>query len=992
MLKKKDTKSTLGVDKIFTGSFTEYTDYVCIPMTIDKKPAISWKGLIKTPEHKFLPEHNIAILTGKINQITVIDIDNPKPGKKENDGMKMYEELLDKYNEGCELETPVCITQSNGLHLYFKYDPDIKTTTGVNGYSVDIRNDGALIICPPSVGQKGEYEWKEGLSLHKVDVMEIPPWFKEWLGFGPKTQKIVRDKVKKIDSYVPNKENIFIYDEDNIYKLLKSLPSNYLSEYSDWIIITSCLKSEGLKDLWDRWSESSTSYDSDSNEEIWTSLEPKLNIYYLMIIAQKEGIYIDYQIIIRTKKINFMTKIPDTIINQKYLNKKCFDNTRTQIVKSNCGTGKTTLSAEFIKDLIEDRGYKILSLTVRVSLAYQQVKNFKQNKIKMDIYKDLDSNQLNKTNKLIIQIDSITKLDLMHWKNTIIYLDEVSALFSYILISTTLKDKRVEILNILIDLLNNASYVLCTDADVNDVVLTMFDKLKIKYHLIENTYKNIKDIKAIEYDNKEVLINKMQDLLLNDKKIICCFDSKAEMDLTVKRLKNFCEDNELDKQLNNFLIYSSAEGDEKDFLNINDKWKSKNIFFTPKITIGVSFDNKESRDVFLIARGNSINAFGYVQQISRCRNIGKLYYYVVKKYQYLKYDSPADVQEQYKDLLKDYKGVYHNIKPNPDDNINDDINAEINDINKLKTIKENNGTYYDYDTKEWKFNDSLYNNLFFIHEYHDHILRSAPREQLRWMLEAKGYQIKYNNQTIDDKEEKEIKKEIAECKEELVEDLDKMNHRALYNKESSLTDAEKKIREDAERRAKYLNINFMKKVDKEKYEEYLVDDKVFTHFCTYKLLMDSEAKLNQKIANELENDYCVMNAKSLLTKIKLIRQLEGILDIKTLEIDTAIDVERFDEEVEIKDKLKNTIKNTFRSNRNIEKDDFKNWYYQLIQMYRHILGGNIFNYKLARYDDQRYLMYTINTTIIDQYADIIKLSHKSINVDKKLFKIKTQEV
>jgi hypothetical protein len=117
-MNKNQENSTIivGEEKIYTN----YTDYVCIPMTIEKKPAISWKGLTKTPKDKFLPEHNIAILTGKINRITVIDIDNPKPGKKELDGMKMYEELLDKYNKGCELETPVCITQSDGLHLYLK--------------------------------------------------------------------------------------------------------------------------------------------------------------------------------------------------------------------------------------------------------------------------------------------------------------------------------------------------------------------------------------------------------------------------------------------------------------------------------------------------------------------------------------------------------------------------------------------------------------------------------------------------------------------------------------------------------------------------------------------------------------------------------------------------------------------------------------------------------------------------------------------------------
>jgi hypothetical protein len=214
-----------------------------------------------------------------------------------------------------------------------------------------------------------------------------------------------------------------------------------------------------------------------------------------------------------------------------------------------------------------------------------------------------------------------------------------------------------------------------------------------------------------------------------------------------------------------------------------------------------------------------------------------------------------------------------------------------------------------------------------------------------------------------------------------------MNHRALYNKESSLTDAEKKIRESAERRAKYLNINFNKKIDKEEYEEYLIDDKIFTHFCTYKLLMDSDVKLNQKIADSLENDYCVLNAKSLLTKIKLIRQLEGILEIKTLEINTAVDVERFDEEVEISDKIKNTIKNTFRSNRNIEEDNFKNWYYQLIQMYKNVLGNDIFKKTHAhREGGVQYWIYSIDRVCSVKYDEIIKKQNNKIVIKEKIFK------
>jgi hypothetical protein len=64
MIKQNQKNSTIIVEE--EKIYANYADYVCIPMTIDKKPAISWKGLIKTPEHKFLPEHNIAILTGKL--------------------------------------------------------------------------------------------------------------------------------------------------------------------------------------------------------------------------------------------------------------------------------------------------------------------------------------------------------------------------------------------------------------------------------------------------------------------------------------------------------------------------------------------------------------------------------------------------------------------------------------------------------------------------------------------------------------------------------------------------------------------------------------------------------------------------------------------------------------------------------------------------------------------------------------------------------------
>jgi hypothetical protein len=404
------------------------------------------------------------------------------------------------------------------------------------------------------------------------------------------------------------------------------------------------------------------------------------------------------------------------------------------------------------------------------------MRNFK--KLKMSLYKNLDEEEINKQNRLIIQIDSITKLDIDKWYNTIIYLDEISCLLSYVLTSTTLKNKRVMIFNTLYRLLKQASYVLCSDADINDMVLDYFRKIGIKFHLIENKHKNINKIKAHEYSDKEILIRKMEQTLLKGEHIIACFDSKTEMDIVVERLKKFCEDNKLWKQLNNFLVYSSTKGDDSDFLIINDRWIMKNIFYTPKITIGVSFDNKEPRDVFLIALGNSINSFGYVQQISRCRNINELHYYVCKKYQELQYDSSEYVKAYYSEFIKKYDTLHVGNKYILEDD-EDSVHINRSDYEKVKILVDNGDAKLDYDSEEWTLHDSIFNDLFYVHEYYDNVLRSAPREQFRWMLQDKGFDIVYINESISKALKEEVIEKCKIVKKRVIKDQESLNKKSF---------------------------------------------------------------------------------------------------------------------------------------------------------------------------------------------------------------------
>jgi len=81
---------------------------------------------------------NVAILTGKVSNLTVVDFDD----------MKSYEHCC----ELCpELAQRYTVLSRRGVHLYFAYDDNLVTTADcftVPG--VDIRNDGGCIIAPPS--------------------------------------------------------------------------------------------------------------------------------------------------------------------------------------------------------------------------------------------------------------------------------------------------------------------------------------------------------------------------------------------------------------------------------------------------------------------------------------------------------------------------------------------------------------------------------------------------------------------------------------------------------------------------------------------------------------------------------------------------------------------------------------------------------------------------------------------------------------------------
>lgn len=125
-----------------------------IPVGKDKKPLIAWKEYQNKRAtyteverwYKKYPDMQIAIVTGKISKVIVVDIDDPD----------MDREWLPK--------TAIVKTGSGGFHYYYHYTEGMQNKAGIKE-KVDIRGDGGYVLAPPSCNEKGEYKWLEQRPL-----------------------------------------------------------------------------------------------------------------------------------------------------------------------------------------------------------------------------------------------------------------------------------------------------------------------------------------------------------------------------------------------------------------------------------------------------------------------------------------------------------------------------------------------------------------------------------------------------------------------------------------------------------------------------------------------------------------------------------------------------------------------------------------------------------------------------------------------------------
>jgi hypothetical protein len=583
-------------------------------------------------------------------------------------------------------------------------------------------------------------------------------------------KEYIIDSSKKINLPIRN----YIYKNINFNKIKESLNklNNYSDNYLQWLLITFCLKDLYLSSnkneqlnvykLFEEFSKQSIKYNKKNNKNIFFNVEPKLDINYLFKISDNDYHifpFYDYKNIIFNKNnhTNIIVKNEkyiDLDINEILTNKYIF-------IKSPTGTGKTT----YLKKLINKININnIISITSRVNLAGEHVKH-----LNLEFYLDLKN--FEKSNKLVIQLESLIKCEYELYKDGIVILDEINSLLSH-LRSPTLDKRRKQVYMYLIELITNARYVICLDADLSDWNINFLQEIKKEQYIVYyNTIQNKLNNKAVFYVSDQIMIDKMDYQIKNKEYFISCFDSLKKMNLIIEYL---LKTNKKD----DFLIYSS----EINYSLIDTSlWENKFVFFTPTIIYGIDF-NYLPVDVFCFVYKTHLNPLQIYQMISRARNQKLVHVYCKEKEYICKYKSVDDV------------------------------------INETKLYEKNFGyllpTYNNY----IDIDDKAYRIMYYNYKFMDSILKTNIKAYLIDIMENKGYDIEYNNENKNNiLDKKEIS--IIKIKERIV-------HLLKLNKEN-LTDFENELVSNDKSLEKHFNLRIFLNSDMDDKLGQSIKEKLF---------------------------------------------------------------------------------------------------------------------------------------------------------------------
>ena len=360
--------------------------------------------------------NGIAIKTGLVNNITVVDIDF----KDECKIKKVLNTLgLD------ELESTPCIKTKKGFHLYFKYRKDCLTTTDYGldefGGGVDIRNDGAAILAPPSHyhcdGKKFEYEvvgenadfdtFIEEITSTGGMMGDIPDSFIKFQGQSKKIISVKKDKVSSQNILTFKKQDFnkeITKEHIDLLKLIK--PS---SEERLFKMVSIIKRLNYSLDVLENWASTSPEYNSSNFK---TYIAPKW----------KNAEKYDFN----EGTLHFFAQQDDKV-GYNGLKNSLYDKVVTKFMNNRTDTDMAILFSEINSNVVcIDDTKKKFFIPNKYNKWEEQEKPFISNKLSFDLYDVLNTHRLCKSNELK-KLEAIEPLDEKKIKDLQAYIKVASA-------------------------------------------------------------------------------------------------------------------------------------------------------------------------------------------------------------------------------------------------------------------------------------------------------------------------------------------------------------------------------------------------------------------------------------------------------------------------------------------------------------------------------------------------------------------------------------
>ncbi len=709
---KKFTKEVLNLNE--SVGFNEYSTklkYRTFKKTVDNNNAVIGYENIKENNYKFSEignKINWGIITGSKNKIYVFDLDcykekwiqygNNHPFIKHY--QKYYNfELDDNYMNNIEtiiklINTFSVKTAKGGFHLYFNYNTNSNLPRKcIEDLEFDFLGEGGFCMGFNSVVNEGKYEVINDTEIKYFN--EIHEDFYHILITHNLDEKTKTKKIKQLKKFKEQKNHkmdmtLWEYDLNDdtwneILKGLKYYQNKYFQGkhkdycYDNFLKITTFFKFFDKKDDWIKFCKIDTNFCNyeENNNKMWNSInidevkskyQPKCIV---SIILQDIGKYNLLSNIKYRKLLDNFVK-PDFTIDST--DKKGIsevfeiDSKKNYIIKSKTNTGKTYL----VNSYHHSQNKPIISITSRVSLAVEHQRIFldANSEEKDDDYLLYNDENLHdyfrnyEGNNMIIQIDSLLKLQSWDFSNYIIFIDELQSVFEYLDTSTTLKNTRKQIEKLFIKMLKECSQFIGVDADIQDSVLHFFKPSIINdnhneiainkdFVFVENLYSPYKNVVAEEIYEYE----KLMDLMSEEEKFMLCCDSATE----AHNVKNYLEEKYPDKYKidNQKITIIDRLYDKNDNMNLDE---INLLIFSPKIIYGI--DSTITRKVFCLFKGHTIPAKSMLQQISRCRNPEKIYFHwlkkdiVVKDFEFNSTDEVIDRVQYLNSYCNKYKNLF----------------------------------------------------------------------------------------------------------------------------------------------------------------------------------------------------------------------------------------------------------------------------------------------------------------------------------------------